>query len=171
MRDSRPRTTFRTGPSAEGCAPRAGIAALLLLGLFAPACSSAPRQEARDTATDTATARAAVRAPAEVRSLDLTDDGAIASIELEADRPLVWTSFRDAEGDLVVELPNSQPTASLADLVPTSGLVTAVEVEQIADSERPLTRLTVRTREPSEHSLVGDGDRLRLQLLPIGSAQ
>ncbi|MEO1083214.1 MAG: type IV pilus secretin PilQ, partial [Acidobacteriota bacterium] len=39
------------------------------------------------------------------------------------------------------------------------------------DAERPLTRLVVRTSEPSEHSLSGEGDRLRLALLPIDSAQ
>ncbi|MEL7061140.1 MAG: AMIN domain-containing protein, partial [Acidobacteriota bacterium] len=150
----------------------ASLPAAVLVGLMVVAlagCSStsdAPRTA--DASTSTAPV---VREPAEILALDLDDSGELASLELEADRPLVWTSFRNPEGDLVVELPNSVPLPSLVDMAPAGGLIESVDVEQIEDSERPLTRLTVATREPSEHSLVGDGDRLRLQLLPIDSAQ
>ncbi|MEM6796625.1 MAG: type IV pilus secretin PilQ, partial [Acidobacteriota bacterium] len=148
------------------------VGAALLLLIAQVGCSSTQQREGaavEPTASATG-ATAEVRAPARIESLDLSDDGGSASIELRADRPLVWTSFRNPEGDLVVELPNSVPGDAVTDLA-RSGLVTAVSVERLDDSERPLTRLVVQTSEPSEHSLSGEGDELTLQLLPIDSAQ
>ena len=111
-----------------------------------------------------------VRMPAEIQSIDLVNVGGTESVELMADRPLVWTSFRDSEGDLVIELPNSTPTATVRSLDPVAGLIAAVDVELVDDATRPLTRLVVKTREASEHSLAGEGDVLRIQLTPVGGA-
>ncbi|MCG8461665.1 MAG: AMIN domain-containing protein, partial [Holophagales bacterium] len=124
-----------------------------------------------DTASGGGGSATSVRAPAQIGTMNLADDGSTASLELRADRPLVWTSFRNPEGDLVVELPNSEPAADLGQLGSPSGLVASVEVERLDDSDRPLTRLVVRTTTPSEHSLSGDGDRLTLELLPVDRAQ
>lgn len=77
---------------------------------------------------------AEVRVPAEIQSLELKAGSGSESVELSADRPLVWTSFRDAAGDLVIELPNSIPTASVASLVGGRGLVEAVDVKLIEDA-------------------------------------
>ncbi|MEM1176859.1 MAG: type IV pilus secretin PilQ [Acidobacteriota bacterium] len=145
---------------------RLASTAMLALLVLQVGCSSGQR-EAR---TEPAANVVAERSPAQIEKLDLNDDGTSASLELQADRPLVWTSFRNPEGDLVVELPNSVPADSVADMT-RSGLVTSVSIEKLDDAERPLTRLVVRTSEPSEHSLSGEGDRLRLALLPIDSAQ
>ena len=60
---------------------------------------------------------------AEIRSLDLREGAPEVFIDLEASAPLVWTSFRNAEGKVIVELPNAVPRASLADLSPADGLV------------------------------------------------
>ncbi|MEM9552991.1 MAG: type IV pilus secretin PilQ [Acidobacteriota bacterium] len=160
----------RTAEGRRRWPSQAALATCLLALALLVGCSSAGPETAQ-TATATTSSDPSPRQAAEIRSLDLSEDDGLASLELVADRPLVWTSFRNPEGDLVVELPNSAPAPSLADLEPSAGLVAAVEVETVDDSERPLTRLTVRTREPSEHSLVGDGDRLQLTLLPIDSAQ
>lgn len=134
-------------------------------------CSSAKRQSAGSPAAAPApppsgvVSSARVRQPAAIEALEVSDDGRL--LELKADRPLVWTSFRDAEGALVIELPNSVPQPEVGDVQRTSGLVTAVDVELLEDADRPLTRLTVRTRESSEHSLTGDDAMLRIELLPV----
>lgn len=109
-----------------------------------------------------------VTQPAEIRSLDLREQGDVAFLEVIADRALVWTNYRDSHGNLVVELPNSVPAQAVQGLARDSGLVTSVEIEQLDDAERPLTRLVVRTSEDSEHSLTTEGEILRLQLLPAG---
>ena len=145
---------------------RLGGAAVLGLLIMSVGCSSGQRE----TETAPAANVVAERSPAVIEKLDVRDEGRSATLELEADRPLVWTSFRNPEGDLVVELPNSMPSERLTDLT-LAGLVTSVEVEKLDDAERPLTRLVVRTSEPSEHSLSGEGDRLSLALIPIDSAQ
>jgi len=147
----------------------AAAAAATTLLIFAIGCgSSGQRQKAEVAPTPPppgAVASSQVREPAEIRSLELGEDGRL--LELVADRPLVWTSFRDSEGDLVIELPNSIPSAAVDDLSRDLGLVAGVDVELLDDSDRPLTRLVVTTREPSEHSLAGDGETLRIQLLPV----
>lgn len=151
---------------------RQAMAAALALLLIHGGCSSAKRQQAEVNPQTPANAgvNAQVRTPAGIDDLRVSDDGQAASIELMADRPLVWTSFRNPEGDLVVELPNSVAASVVTDSGP-SGLISGVEVERLDDSERPLTRFVVRTSVPSEHSLTGDGNLLRLELVPIDSAE
>ncbi len=111
-----------------------------------------------------------VRVPAEIRSLDLTSAAGLESVELVADRPLVWTSFRDTAGDLVIELPNSVPASSVRSLDSPEGLIAAVDIERVDDATRPMTRLIVKTRKPSEHSLSGEGRLLRIELATVGAA-
>lgn len=146
------------------------VLALLLLQW---GCSSANSERVETSSEVPATSAAATpaRQAAQISSIGLQDQGSTAAIEVKADRSLVWTSFRNADGDLVVELPNSEPAAEVGQVVPTGGLISAVEVERVADGGRPLTRLVVKTREPSEHELTGDGELLRLKLLPIDDSQ
>ncbi|MEM7583916.1 MAG: type IV pilus secretin PilQ [Acidobacteriota bacterium] len=113
---------------------------------------------------------AQVRMPAEIRSLDLKGSRGLESVELMADRPLVWTSFRDSAGDLVIELPNSVPAQTVRSLESPEGLIAAVDIERVDDASRPMTRLIVKTRQPSEHSLSGEGELLRIQLATVGAA-
>lgn len=156
--------------SRRGGAWRAALALVLAAGLWG--CSSARQDVATggDTSASDTVASAQVRQPAEIRdlSIDESDDGA--TIRVDADRSLVWTSFRNTEGDLVIELPNSRPAATVADLAPAMGLVGAVEVESLDDGERPMTRMTVRTRETSEHSLSSEGNALILDLMAIAGS-
>jgi type IV pilus assembly protein PilQ len=159
--------------SVWGRLPVVALAIAMLLLQWG--CSSANKssEPAPAAASGTATAAAVTpaRAPAQIGGIELKDEGGSASIAVSADRALVWTSFRNADGDLVVELPNSEPGAGLAPVRATGSLVAAVQVERVADGDRPLTRLVVKTSEPSEHALTGEGDTLRLKLLPIGEAQ
>ncbi len=160
--------------STQSLANRRAAATLTLL-LLAVGCTSSSRQTRGPVPPGPppsgAVSSSQVRQPAEISSLELKPEGAMASLELVADRPLVWTSFRDAQGDLVIELPNSVPGAGLADLVRGQGLVASVDVELLEDADRPLTRLVVRTREASEHSLAGEDTMLRIELLPVEGAE
>ncbi|MEE8523317.1 MAG: AMIN domain-containing protein, partial [Thermoanaerobaculia bacterium] len=155
-------------------ASRTVALAVVALTVLVSGCSSATRQNAGTPTAAPApppsgvVSSARVRQPAAIEALELSADGRM--LELTADRPLVWTSFRDAEGALVIELPNSVPQPGVGDLQRTSGLVAAVDVDLLEDAERPLTRLTVRTRESSEHSLTGDDSTLRIELLPVAES-
>ena len=149
-----------------GLGPGLLIQALVLAAL-ASGCGSSGRTPARP-APSAAAPSAEVASPAVIGSLELREDGDVAFLEIVADRALVWTNYRDSLGNLVVELPNSVPAADVSDLMTPEGLVASVEIERLDDADRPLTRLVVRTREDSEHSLVTEGTTLSLQLLPVG---
>lgn len=88
-------------------------------------------------------------------------------IEIDADAALVWTSYRDVDGQLVVELPNARPQAGVSGEEAASGLVSALRVSVDEAEGRPLTRLTVVTREDAQHSLVAAGNGLRIDLVPV----
>lgn len=150
-----------------------GILLALALPLLQWGCSSAPAEKAQTGGDSPAAGSAATpaRQAAQISAIGLADEGSTAAIEVKADRSLVWTSFRNADGDLVVELPNSEPAAGVGEPAATGGLVSTLSVERVADGGRPLTRLVVKTREPSEHELTGDGQLLRLKLLPIDDSQ
>jgi type IV pilus assembly protein PilQ len=110
---------------------------------------------------------AAATAPAEIRSLELREGAPEAFVDLEASAPLVWTSFRNAEGRVVIELPNAVPGARVGDLAPAEGLVSSLAVEKSEEGSRPLTRLVIATRQEVEHSITADGTRLRVELMPV----
>jgi len=144
-----------------------GWTSVVVLGLVL-GCSSGRQRPARVAPPPPRPASTQVSQPAEIRSLELRGEGEIAYLDVVADRPLVWTNYRDSLGNLVVELPNSVPAAGVGNVVTQQGLVASVEIERLDDAERPLTRLVVRTREDSEHSLTTEGSILQLQLLPAG---
>ncbi|HEX3525975.1 MAG TPA: type IV pilus secretin PilQ [Thermoanaerobaculia bacterium] len=124
------------------------------------AASEAPAETAK------APAPAAVAA-AEIKSLDLREGAPGVYIDLQASAPLVWTSFRNADGKVVVELPNAVPRAGLADLAPEEGLVASLKVENSTEGSRPMTRLVISTRQEAEHSVTAEGSNLRVQLVPV----
>ena len=103
----------------------------------------------------------------EIRSLDLREGAPDIFVDLEASAPMVWTSFRNADGRVVVELPNSVPGPKLADLSPGDGLVSSIAVQKSQEGARPLTRLVIATRQEVEHTVTSDGTKLRIQLSPV----
>lgn len=159
------------GESIQYTSRRTSSALILALLFLQWGCSSAPTEKAQTGAAPAATAATPARQAAQISAIGLADEGSTAAIEVKADRSLVWTSFRNADGDLVVELPNSEPAPTVGQVAPTGGLVSTLQIERVADGGRPLTRLVVKTREPSEHELTGDGQLLRLKLLPIDDSQ
>jgi type IV pilus assembly protein PilQ len=124
----------------------------------APAVSKGASAEAK---------AAPASAPAEIRSLDLREGAPEAFVDLEASAPLVWTSFRNAEGRVIIELPNAVPAARLVDLSPEDGLVSSLAIQKSEEGSRPMTRLVIATRQEVEHSVTADGTKLRIQLLPV----
>ncbi|HEV7507846.1 MAG TPA: type IV pilus secretin PilQ [Thermoanaerobaculia bacterium] len=129
----------------------------------APKQAKAPKPAQAETKAATSQS-----SPAEIRSLDLREGAPEVFIDLEASAPLVWTSFRNAEGKVIVELPNAVPRASLADLSPADGLVSSLAIQKSDEGSRPMTRLVIATRQEVEHSVTADGAKLRIQLLPVG---
>ncbi len=103
----------------------------------------------------------------EIRSLDLREGAPDVFVDLDASAPLVWTSFRNADGRVVVELPNAVPGPKVVDLSPEEGLVSSLTVQKSEEGSKPLTRLVIATRQEVEHSVTADGTKLRIQLLPM----
>ncbi len=138
-----------------------------------PAAEQAP-PSAGPSASSSALARGAspagaksVAAAAEIRSLELREGAPEVFVDLEASAPLVWTSFRNPEGKVVVELPNAVPSSRVQDVTPEDGLVTSVKVQRETEGTRPMTRLVISTRHEVEHSVTADGLHLQIRLLPL----
>ncbi|HYO14966.1 MAG TPA: type IV pilus secretin PilQ [Thermoanaerobaculia bacterium] len=110
----------------------------------------------------------AAPAPTQIRTIDLREGAPEVFVDLESSAPLVWTSFRNSDGKVVVELPNTVPEAGIANLAPADGLVSTLEVTRVSEGTRPLTRLVIATRQEVEHSVTADGTKLQIQLMPVG---
>lgn len=125
------------------------------------------------TAADTSAGESATTASAsaEIRTLDLREGAPEVFIDLEASAPLVWTSFRNSDGQVVVELPNAVPRAGLSGLNPEEGLVSSLAVENGMEGSRPMTRLVIGTRHEVEHAVSADANRLQIRLQPVETAQ
>ena len=109
--------------------------------------------------------------PATISRLAVMEGAPGTRIDIVADSALVWTTYRDADGALVIELPNSRPLAAVRAENPPAGLVSSVAVAVDETSGRPLTRLTVQTRQEAEHTLVAGQNSLHIDLTPAGLAQ
>jgi type IV pilus assembly protein PilQ len=134
---------------------------------LAPGAEASPRASKQSPTSNKAEVKPAQGAAAEIRSLDLREGAPDVFVDLEASAPLVWTSFRNADGRVVVELPNAVPGPKVIDLSPEEGLVSSLSVQKSEEGSRPLTRLVIATRQEVEHSVSADGTKLRIQLLPM----
>src|SRR5688572_8466094 len=109
----------------ENARRRRLVLAAVLAVAAAIGCSSSQQARVADAAPARAGAAAEARVspPAEIRSLEVREGAPDVFVELSASAPLVWTSFRNAEGQVVLELPNAVPGAAVADVRPEDGLV------------------------------------------------
>lgn len=103
-----------------------------------------------------------------LQSLDLDDAAPGAVLALHGDGPLVWTSYRDPDGELIIELPNTILDPAVSSLDVSEGLVSAVVVMAEANAGRPLTRLKVSTRGESEHTVISIGNDVEIRFAPLG---
>ena len=142
----------------------APLAVALLLG-----CASGSKTGRSPSAEPAAAASAEPAAPAQITSLQIREAAPGVRLELQASAPLVWTQYRDSEGRLVLELPNSTTAPGVGDLGPEGAIVRSVSVRQVASGERPLTRLVIATVGDTEHELSANGNTLQLTLVPAGS--
>ncbi len=161
--------------SALGWRWIAAIAAIVLISPVIGACSSAGGTSPESGASASAASGTAARTdsfamasppPVEIQSVELREGAPGVELEVRASGAMVWTSYRNADGNLVVELPNSSPNSALTSLTASEGLVARVLVESDSSGARPVTRLTITTRDEAEHALAADGNVLRLSLLP-----
>jgi type IV pilus assembly protein PilQ len=153
--------------SAAVCAVAVGAGCAVISARRVEA-SPAPFADAAQSSTTRTKAEAkAAQSTTEIRSLDLREGAPEVFVDLEASAPLVWTSFRNADGRVVVELPNTVPGPKLADLSPEEGLISSLAVQKSEEGSRPLTRLVIATRQEVEHSVTADGTKLRIQLSPV----
>ena len=104
---------------------------------------------------------------ARIQGLEIHEDDLGTKVEVATDGTPIWTTYRDSDGNLVVEMASSLPADSVASLTQPSGLLEAVEVQVERDSKPPLTRLVIKTRSDAEHSVIADGANLRIALTPV----
>jgi len=112
--------------------------------------------------------QAAATSTTEIRSLAVHSGPEGAQLEVASDGALVWTTYRDSDGRLVIELPNTTPADSVVDLRPDEGLLEAVEVVTETGGDRPLTRLMIQTHGATEHSIQASGPSLLIDFTAIG---
>ena len=141
--------------------------ACILAVLALAACSGAPAPQTAPTAAADAAAQDGGAAQVQIESVALDSTPSRATVELLTNGPLVWTTYRDGDENLVVELPNSRPAADLSAQAPPDGLVAEVRFEGEENGVRPLTRVVIATRAAAEHAVTADGSRLLVELDPI----
>ncbi len=154
-----------------------GLASLAVAVLVLTACSASPPPGTPPSVAETVRP-AASSGPAaakpdgllEIQGVEVREETPGAQLEVATSGPLTWTSYRDGEDNLVVELPNSRPGAAVTDLDFAEGMVESARV-QVEEGERPLTRLVVRTRTETEHSVAADGSRLLVELTPVAEGR
>jgi type IV pilus assembly protein PilQ len=147
-------------------------AALMLVALLAGCASGGPTEllAPRPEPVQPASPQPSTQLPETVTidAIDIVQSDDAARIEIETSEALVWTTYRDESGQLVVELPNSRPGAAVGDLESSTGLVDVVRVTSEAAGSREVTRLLIGTRGEAEHSVSASAGGLRIELGSMG---
>ncbi|MBZ0114295.1 MAG: type IV pilus secretin PilQ [Thermoanaerobaculia bacterium] len=99
-------------------------------------------------------------------SMTLVEQANGTQLAIRASEPLVWHQYRDSQGRLVIDLPNSE----IGDLVaPTGqGLISGLTVETVANDDRPMTRLLINTAPGTESEVEAVDEFLTVLILPRG---
>jgi type IV pilus secretin PilQ/predicted competence protein len=149
---------------------REALAFVAIAALIVSGCASAGPTGSVIPAAQPTAAAAQASAPtvAEISRLDVFAAAPGARIDIAGSGALVWTTYRDAEGNLVVELSNARPGAGVVNRLYSEGMVSSVRVASAGVPSRPVTRFTIATREASEHRLDARGSTLRIDLVPSG---
>jgi type IV pilus assembly protein PilQ len=144
----------------------------LAVGLLLVGCASSPPGGVQQAsiASPPASAAATATAPLEITRLEAREGAPGTLLDVVASGPLVWTSYRDADGNLVIELPNTAPAPGMEGLSSAEGLLARVDVAREGEPERPLTRLTVVGRGDFEYTLSSEDRVLQLRMTPRGGA-
>jgi type IV pilus secretin PilQ/predicted competence protein len=149
-----------------------GALSLLALGaMMSAGCSSAapaPRADLQPAPSVAATE--SPKAPVRLTSILLREGAPGVRLDVQADGPLVWTSYRDSDGGLVVELHDTTPAEGVMDLAPSEGLLASLVVQEDRSGDRPLTRLAIRGRDEFEYNLASEDRVLELRLVPTAAS-
>ncbi|MEM7481298.1 MAG: type IV pilus secretin PilQ [Acidobacteriota bacterium] len=101
-----------------------------------------------------------------VRSVELMEGAPDAALRVTSDAPLTWTGYRDEEGRLIVELPNSRLAPGVPDELAGAGFVRGVVIGEEMQAGQPMTRIAVESAVTFEHSMAGAGESLEIFLTP-----
>ena len=102
----------------------------------------------------------------------LRREGSLRSLEIVGDGALIWTSYRDGRGRLIVELPNSRPTQAVLALdLFDDDLVRSAVFDVVAAGQRPMSRLVVDTFSEVSHAVVPSAEGLVIELTPVAGGK
>jgi type IV pilus assembly protein PilQ len=153
---------------------RLGAAAAAIVGLLAWGCASSGNEQTAQASPPraTSTAAKAVTSPApavaEIARVDVSEMAPGARVTIDSSAPLVWTTYRDGDGNLVLDLPNARLGAGVTDRLYGKGIVSSIRVSSVGVPSRPIARLVIATRESAEHRLDARGSALQVDLVPSG---
>jgi type IV pilus assembly protein PilQ len=151
--------------------PRFGAAALAVALLLGCSAAEPPSRALDYEIVETAVAAAATAVPTEITAVELTAEDGSTRLLIDGSAPLTWTSYRNGEGDLVVELPDSVPGAAVLGIDLHEGLVSSARIQDAGEEGRHLTRLVVKTDSEAEHSVAAEGSSLVIELEALESWQ
>ncbi|MCP4200327.1 MAG: type IV pilus secretin PilQ [bacterium] len=155
--------------NASAAKRRLAPLALLCVLLMSFGITGAAHTAPADSSVEATPAVSDVSAVRRIVGLELRRQGALRSFEVVTDGPVIWTSFRDGHGRLVVELPNSNPAKDVLALDLSDDLVRSAAFEVVAAGQRPMSRLVVDTSSDVYHAVVPTGDGLVVELTPVPS--
>ncbi len=149
---------------------RLELALVASVALVVAGCASARSERPTQAAVSSSPVVAAAPPVVEVAAVELFEGAPGTRIQVRAAGELVWTSYRNAGGDLVIELPNSRPSEAVPTRIPGLGAVASVRVEEENGTARPLTRLVVSSAGETEHSIAASPGGLLLDFVPVGES-
>jgi len=156
--------------------PRTLGYAALAVGCFAVACSSAPSNTARDAsapapAQASAPVRGAKRPPATIESAAFAQDADGARIVVNADGPLLYTSYEPRPDTLVVDIAGARPAGTFSTPPVEGALVTGLKVEPVEELGHHQTRLTILHPAGSKFEIASQGKSLAIGFEPEKTAE
>jgi type IV pilus assembly protein PilQ len=154
--------------------PRTFGYAALAVGWLAIACSSTPSNTARDAsapAPAASPARAATHPSATIESAAFAQDSDGARVVVNADGPLLYTSYEPRPDTLVVDISGAQPGSNFSTPAVEGGLVTALKVEPVEELGRRQTRLTIQHSAGTKFEIASQGKSLAIGFEPEKTAE
>ncbi len=145
--------------------PRRFGYAALALGWLAVACSSthsgtAARDSAAPAPEPAAVSAPAPRPSATIDSAAFSQDSDGARIVLNADSPLLYTSYEPRPDTLVIDLSGAHPADAFVAPAVEGNLVTALKVEPIEELGHRQTRITIQHTPGAKFEIASQGRSL-----------
>lgn len=151
---------------------REGLALVATAIFLFPGCASTETGDSGGMTFADRGAAVSIQAPAQLDRVEVEEADGEARVTVRADRSLeVHTSYREADGSLVVELPNTRAGRAPGSTAYRGAVISSVEVEERGSGDRPLTRIIFRTTPDAElAALEPVSSGLRMALRGVSSA-